>query len=68
MFGEDHPHLEAVTEDTLRVVGHESAGVIVLLGWSLDGAMSFKVESGAHGGPGPRETSAFLILFPLHYE
>ena len=61
VFGADHPHLDRVTEDTLALVRHESAGSIVLFGWSRDRSLSFKHENGAHGGPGVRETSAFLI-------
>jgi endonuclease/exonuclease/phosphatase family metal-dependent hydrolase len=64
IFGADHPHLESVTEDILRLVEHESAGSLVLLGWDRRGCMSFKSENGAHGGPGPRETSAFLVVPP----
>jgi len=64
IFGADHPHLDAVAEDLVRIVEHESAGDLVLLGWDRRGSLSFKHETGAHGGPGPRETSAFLLLPP----
>jgi endonuclease/exonuclease/phosphatase family metal-dependent hydrolase len=64
VFGADHPHLEAVTEDTLRVVCHESAGSIVIMGWNREQPLSLQMEKSAHGGPGPRETSAALLLPP----
>ncbi|MGQ0721916.1 MAG: endonuclease/exonuclease/phosphatase family protein [Candidatus Eiseniibacteriota bacterium] len=60
----DHPYREQVAEDVLRVVHHESAGELTLLGWSRNGSISFKIENGAHGSAGPRETSAFLLLPP----
>jgi endonuclease/exonuclease/phosphatase family metal-dependent hydrolase len=64
VFGADHPHLKAVTEDTLNVVCHESAGAIVIMGWNRDEPLSLQMEKSAHGGPGPRETSAILLLPP----
>jgi endonuclease/exonuclease/phosphatase family metal-dependent hydrolase len=48
----------------LRIVHHESSGALALLGWSRSRAISFKIENGAHGSAGPRETSAFLVLPP----
>jgi endonuclease/exonuclease/phosphatase family metal-dependent hydrolase len=63
IFG-DHPYRQQVAEDVLRVVHHESAGDLTLLGWSRSGSISFKIENGAHGSAGPRETSAFLMLPP----
>jgi endonuclease/exonuclease/phosphatase family metal-dependent hydrolase len=64
IFGPDHPHLARVTEDTLRVVGHADAGTLVLMGWDREKPMSLQFENGAHGGPGPRETTGSLILPP----
>jgi len=64
IFGEDHPHLEAVTEDMLRVVCHEDAGAVVLAGWDRREPFSLQMEFGSHGGPGPNETSPILILPP----
>ncbi len=62
VFGPDHPYLEDVTEDMLRVVHHENAGTLTLLGWNRGRPESLQFEHGAHGGPGPRETSAFVLL------
>lgn len=61
IFGE-HPHRERIASDVLRIVRHESAGQLVLLGWNRRDAVSFKSENGAHGSAGPRETSAFLTM------
>lgn len=63
VFG-DHPHRDRIARDVLRIVHHESAGQLVLLGWNRKLALSFKSENGAHGSCGPRETSAFLVLPP----
>jgi endonuclease/exonuclease/phosphatase family metal-dependent hydrolase len=62
LFGADHPFLGHVLEDSLRLVHHRDAGDVVLWSWHVGGAFSFKRESGAHGGPGPRETSAFVLV------
>lgn len=64
IFGESHPFLEAVTEDFMDVCRHPEAGTFVLCGWNRHGtSVSFVTESGAHAGPGPEETCAF-VLFP----
>ncbi|HMB67881.1 MAG TPA: alkaline phosphatase family protein, partial [bacterium] len=60
----DHPHRDRVAEDILAIVRHESSGHLALLGWNRRDAVSFKVENGAHGSAGPRETSAFCVLPP----
>jgi len=60
----EHPHRDRVARDLLRIVHHESAGELTLMGWNRWRAMSFKDENGAHGSAGPRETSAFFVLPP----
>lgn len=62
VFGPEHPYLEEVTDDVLRLVHHEKAGALTLLGWNRQHPMSLQHENGAHGGPGPDETSAMLLL------
>lgn len=58
----DHPFLEEVTDDLVALCHHPDAGDFVLSGWSGTGrCMTFPIESGAHGGPGPEETHAFLL-------
>jgi len=63
VLGADHPHLAEVAEDLVRQVRHRAVGNLVLLGWDRGAPLSFEVERGTHGGPGPVETSAF-VLFP----
>jgi endonuclease/exonuclease/phosphatase family metal-dependent hydrolase len=63
VLGADHPHLAETAVDLVRQVRHRSAGDLTLLGWDRGAPLSFEVERGTHGGPGPAETSAF-VLFP----
>ena len=69
VFGANHPFLEDVTEDLIRLVHHPDAGNLVLLGWTpTKEAMSFVLQNGAHGGPGIEETRAFALLPPdVHF-
>ncbi len=63
LLGDDHPYLDAVRDDLIRLCHHENAGDFVLSGWQLEGKpISFPEENGAHAGPGPHETSAFVVL------
>jgi endonuclease/exonuclease/phosphatase family metal-dependent hydrolase len=64
LFGEDHPFLGQVIEDTLRVVHHDEAGEFVLMGFDRDQSFSLQLEHGSHGGPGARETRAITLLPP----
>ncbi len=65
IIGENHPFLDAVTEDMERVCRHPDAGTMVISGW-LPGkkTVTFATENGSHGGPGMDETKAFVILPP----
>jgi endonuclease/exonuclease/phosphatase family metal-dependent hydrolase len=63
-LGADHPHRDVITNDLRRLVGHPDAGDLVLLSWHPQRPMSFDVVNGAHGGPGPRETTPFLVTPP----
>ncbi len=62
VFGRDHPFLSMVTDDTLALLRHPDAGPIALFGYHAGEPWSLQLENGAHGGPGPRETSAFVLL------
>lgn len=62
IFGPDHPYLHEVTEDVLATVRHANAGDLVLMGFDRAQPLSLQFERGAHGGPGPHETSAFALL------
>lgn len=63
LFGAQHPFLDSIGEDLVRLCEHADAGDIVVLGWR-DGVspMSFAVENGAHAGVSPDETHAFALL------
>lgn len=64
IFGEDHPFLQEVTQDWMSLCRHSEAGDLVVSGWSRTGeSFSFVMENGAHAGPGPEETRAF-VMFP----
>lgn len=63
IFGKDHPFLQEVTRDWVSLCRHPEAGDLVVSGWSLTGeSFSFVMENGAHAGPGPEETRAFLLI------
>ncbi len=64
VLGADHPNLEAVAGDLVHQVQHPASGDLLLLGWDLPRALSFEEELGTHGGPGPAETSAFVVFPP----
>ncbi len=64
MLGKDHPHLRDAADDLVRLVHHDGAGDVVLLGWNRDEPLSFEIERGSHGGPGPLETTGFTIFSP----
>lgn len=62
VVGADHPYAGLVAVDLTRLVHHPDSGAFVLSGWSPDGSLSFTHENGAHAGPGPGETDAFVIV------
>ncbi len=65
VFGSEHPFLDEVANDLVRLAHHPDAGDLLLAGWSHDGpSTSFVWEYGAHGGPGIEETRAFALLPP----
>ena len=65
VFGADHPFLQDVTEDLVRLAHHPDAGDIVLIGWThQQQSTSFVLQNGAHAGPGIEETRAFAMLPP----
>jgi len=65
VFGADHPHLEMVAKDFAQLCAHPDAGDLIIAGWRRgETSISFVDELGAHGGPGPNETSGFAILPP----
>ena len=63
ILGFDHPFLDEVSEDLVKLVHHSDSGVFVISGWNPNSkAMTFPIESGSHAGPGREETRAFALL------
>ena len=63
LFGAQHPFIDAIGEDLVRLCEHPDAGDFVLLGWR-DGTLpvTFANENGAHAGVTPDETNGFALL------
>ena len=63
LFGSQHPFIDSIGEDLVRLCEHSDAGDFVLLGWR-EGIMpiSFAEENGAHAGATPEETNGFALL------
>ncbi len=63
VFGADHPFLEQITADIISLASHPMAGNFIISGFHRsESLLSFPIETGAHGGPGARETTAFALL------
>lgn len=63
LFGHDHPFLDSIGPDLVRLCHHADAGDLVLLGWRASTPpLSFAEESGAHAGISPEETHGFALL------
>lgn len=63
LFGAQHPFINSLGEDLVRLCEHPDAGDFVLLGWR-EGItpITFAEENGAHAGATPEETSGFALL------
>ena len=65
VLGTDHPYRDQVAADLVALCHHPDAGDLVISGWRSDGPqLSFPFEHGAHAGPGPSETAAFVLVPP----
>lgn len=63
VVGNEHPFLNEVTRDLVRLVQNSNSGTLILLGWRPDDKpISFPDEYGSHAGPGYRETHGFALL------
>jgi len=63
LFGSQHPFLDSLGEDLLRLCEHPDAGDLVLLGWREGmSPLTFAEENGAHAGASPEETNGFALL------
>lgn len=61
----NHPHLPDVARDFARLCFHPDTGDFLICGWRNDALpLSFVSENGAHGGPGPHETTGFVMVPP----
>lgn len=63
VFGAQHPFIDSLGEDLIRLCEHPDAGDFVLLGWR-EGLtpITFAEENGAHAGATPEETNGFALL------
>ena len=64
IVGREHPFLNELGRDLVCLCRHEGAGKLVICGWLGIGKdnVTFVDENGAHGGPGPAETGAFILV------
>lgn len=63
LFGSDHPFLDAIGEDLMRLCHLPEAGEFVLLGWRKGSpSLTVAAENGSHAGVSPDETNAFSLL------
>lgn len=61
--GKDHPFLEELKEDLIRICHHGDAGEYVIAGWARGvKPISLSMEFGAHAGMGGEETKGFALL------
>lgn len=57
-----HRFRQWIMEDLYALAQHPDSGDLIALGWTPHAApSSFAEENGAHAGPGPEETCAFLF-------
>lgn len=63
LFGENHPFVDMLGEDLVRLCQHKDAGTLVALGWHRGvKPLSFAIENGSHAGLTPEETNGFALL------
>ena len=63
VLGAAHPYLGAACKDLIAMSDHPDAGTLIVLGYCPgEQALSFAIESGAHGGSSVSETNAFVLV------
>ncbi|MEX2963574.1 endonuclease/exonuclease/phosphatase family protein [Microbulbifer sp. TYP-18] len=63
LLGDDHPFRDETAADLAQLCRHPDAGDFLMFGWCAgQEPMTFAVENGSHGGPGPNETNGFTLL------
>jgi endonuclease/exonuclease/phosphatase family metal-dependent hydrolase len=65
LLGEDHPFIDAASDDLIALARHEESGDFILCGWRHGtDSLTFAVENGSHTGANPAEVNAFAVLPP----
>ncbi|MGM0462774.1 MAG: endonuclease/exonuclease/phosphatase family protein [Fibrobacterota bacterium] len=63
LLGTDHPFIDEMPEDLIRLVHHKNAGDLILLDWRKGAVpISYSVENGAHGGVAAEEVDGFVMM------
>ncbi len=63
ILGAGHPFLDVLPGDIRAAFANPDTGDFMLLGWAPgERPVSFAIENGSHGGPGPNETRGFVLL------
>jgi len=63
IFGAEHPFLDEIRDDLVRLCLHPEAGDFILFGWRHGiEPLTFAIENGSHAGASPQETNAFALL------
>lgn len=63
VLGPDHPYGDEAARDLVAITRHPDSGGLTISGWQNDRrSLSFPFDHGAHGGPGPGETDAFVAV------
>ncbi|GGX63235.1 endonuclease/exonuclease/phosphatase family protein [Saccharospirillum salsuginis] len=63
LFGADHPFLDELAPDLVRLCENRYSGDLVMVGWraGID-PITFAMENGSHASPSPSETQGFALL------
>ncbi len=68
VFGEWHPFARETARDLVKLCMHSDCGEIVFSGFRKHApTITFYEERGSHGGPGPCESTGFM-MFPPGYD
>ncbi len=63
IVGPNHPFINEIATDIVRLVNHSDSGDFVLFGWRFDNiSITFPLENGSHAGMGEEETHGFTLL------
>ena len=64
ILGAQHPFLDEIRDDLMKLCLHPEAGDFILFGWrhGIEEPVTFAIENGSHAGASPQETNAFALL------